>query len=160
MHTPVRSSLAFALGLWMMLWCVNPPIAALEGPVDGVLDRVNAFREHERLIPLTASDDLARVATAHAKDMARYGYLDHIDRAGKNPLERAQAAGLSGFALLAENIGVSDAPRSRVDAIFSAWLESPVHRANLTNPAFNTTGIGFATGRSGQTFIVQLFATY
>ncbi len=160
MEWPVRSSLGFAMGLWGMLSLALPPVAALAGPSEGVLDRVNAIRREAQLITLARSDELDAVAMAHARDMARHGYLDHVDRSGRNPLERAQAAGLSGFHLLAENIGMSDAQNERVDAILRAWLDSPVHRANLMQPAFNTTGIGYATGRSGQTFIVQLFATY
>jgi len=160
MSYPIRSTLAFAIGLWSMLALATPPVCALDGPQAGVFERTNAVRRADHLTELQYSEALAAVATAHAEDMARQGYLDHIDRSGGNPLTRARAAGISGFHLLAENIGVSDATQNRVDAIFDAWLKSPVHRDNLFHPAFNTTGIGFATGRSGQTFIVQLFATF
>ena len=160
MLLPVRSSIAFALGLWGMLSLVTPPVHALAGPQAGLFDRVNVVRRTDHLTPLRYSEELAAVATEHARDMAAGSYLDHIDRRGHSPLDRVQASGISGFHLLAENIGMSDAQSQRVDAILEAWMRSPIHRENLLNPAFNTTGIGFSTGRSGQTFIVQLFATF
>jgi uncharacterized protein YkwD len=71
-----------------------------------------------------------------------------------------QGAGIDGFALLAENIGASSVRGSRIESVVSHWLESPSHRENLMNPAFNATGVGVAAAADGTTIYVQLFATF
>jgi uncharacterized protein YkwD len=86
--------------------------------------------------------------------------VSHVNTAGQNPLERVRAAGIGGFRLLAENIGASDEGGDRLEAVVREWLRSPVHRENLLNPAFNTTGVAVVETPTGRTLYVQLFATY
>ena len=151
---------AFTLGLWTVLHVAEPPLHALVAPEERVLDRVNVVRRQHHLEALHSSPALTHVAKLHAEDMARHGFLDHVNREGLSPLDRVRAAGIGGFRLLAENIGASDASANRVPAIIEAWLQSPVHRGNLLNPAFNTTGVGVAHAPDGRTLIVQLYATF
>ena len=92
--------------------------------------------------------------------MARDGYLSHINPAGQNPLDRVHAAGITGFRLLAENIAATNKRGDRIAEIIDSWMNSPIHRENLLNPAFNTTGIAVVEGRDGTTIAVQLYATY
>ena len=74
--------------------------------------------------------------------------------------ERVRAAGIDGFRLLAENIGTTTMPGDRVTALIEGWMDSPIHRENILNPAFNTTGIAVVETSDGRTIAVQLFATY
>ena len=39
-------------------------------------------------------------------------------------------------------------------------MNSPVHRENLLNPAFNSTGLAVVDAPDGTTIAVQLYATY
>jgi uncharacterized protein YkwD len=151
---------AFLLGVGLAFSALTAPLEALVGPEAHVRQRVNEVRRTHHLQDLRGSPDLARVAGAHAEDMARHGYLAHVDLAGRNPLERTRAAGVEGFRLLAENIGASSVGGDRVEAVVAEWLRSPVHRENLLNPAFNHTGIGVAERPDGPTVYVQLFAAY
>jgi len=112
------------------------------------------------LNPLHGSTQLAAVARAHAEDMARRGYFAHESPEGKNALDRATGAGLSGFQLLAENIGGSNVGGDRLDAIVGEWMRSHDHRENLLNPAFNTAGVGIVDTADGRTLVVELYATY
>ena len=156
----LRAALSFGAGFAAVIWLATAPLEALAGPETELLQRVNQVRAEHKLIELAPSPDLARVARAHADDMARRGYLSHVNPEGANPLERAQAAGLAGFRLLAENIGATTVSGDRVQTIVGEWMRSHDHRENLLNPAFNTTGLAVVEAASGQTIIVELYATY
>jgi uncharacterized protein YkwD len=159
-QTALRAAFSFAIGFCAVVWLATAPLEALAGPESELMERVNAIRAEHKLIALAPSQDLARVARAHAEDMARRSYLSHVNPEGQNPLTRAQAAGLSGFRLLAENIGASSIAGDRVASIVSEWMRSRDHRENVLNPAFNTSGLAVVESASGQTIIVQLYATY
>lgn len=156
----VRAAGAFLVGLWLVLSLAADPLGARVSAESVLLDRVNVTRRSHRLIGFVASDALSRVARAHAEEMAREGYVSHVNPAGQNPLDRVTAAGVSGFRLLAENIGASSIHGDRVSAIFDGWLRSESHRENILNPAFNTSGVAVVEAPDGRTIIVQLFATF
>jgi uncharacterized protein YkwD len=156
----LRAALALLLGFGLVVSASAGTLETLAGSEAQAFDRINQVRRDHHLIQLKASPELARVARGHAEEMAREGYVSHVNTAGQNPLERARAAGVEGFRLLAENIGASDEGSDRLEAVVREWLRSPVHRENLLNPAFNTTGIAVVETPTGQTLYVQLFATY
>ena len=158
--TALRAAFSFGIAFCAVIWLATAPLEALAGPENELLERVNEVRSRHKLIALAPSQDLARVARAHAEDMARRSYLSHVNPEGENPLQRAQAAGLSGFRLFAENIGATSVGGDRVQIIVDEWMRSHDHRENVLNPAFNTSGVGVVEGGSGQTIIVELYATY
>ena len=160
MFSPIRSTLAFAFGVWFALHAMTSPLPAQVGPELDLMARVNRERAERHLGELAISKELGAIARAHARDMAEHGYLAHVDPSGRSPLDRVQQAGVSGFQLLAENIGASDVSGDRIESIVQAWLASPVHRENLLHPSFNTSGIGIERGPDGRTVAVQLFATF
>lgn len=155
-----RGVIAFVAALWACFTVAEKPLHALVGRESAIHDRVNLVRRQHELNPLRGSDELAAVARAHAEDMARSGYLSHVNPAGQNPLERVQSAGLSGFRLLAENIGATSKSGDRIEEIVRGWMASPIHRENLLNPAFNTSGVAIVETPDGTTIAVQLYATY
>ena len=159
---PVRSTAAFALALWSVLWfCGAPPVpAAAQDRASQLHQLVNQERQSRHLLPLAPSPELAAVARAHALELAQSGALSHINRARQSPLDRVRAAGISGFALLAENIGKTGVRADRLEAILTGWRNSTVHRENLLNPAFNTSGIAVVDAAGGETLVVQLYATF
>lgn len=150
---------AFVFGLMLMLIAAEGTLSAAVRTESQVLLQVNDVRADRHLSTLKSSTDLEAVARQHAVDMARSGYLDHINRSGQNPLDRVQNAGISGFRLLAENIGTTNETGDRITKIVQAWMTSPIHRENILNPAFNTTGIGIAQSKDGGIIVVQLFLT-
>ena len=156
----LRSALAFVGGLAVAFFVAEGPLWALVGLEARVHDRVNVVRREHHLLPLRGNEQLAAVARAHAADMARRGYRAHLSPEGDSALDRARDSGVLGFRLLAENIGWSNVPGDRVPAVIRAWLESPTHRENLLNPAFNSSGVGQAETADGQTIVVQLFASF
>jgi uncharacterized protein YkwD len=158
--TGVRAGLWFGVGFVAVIWLATAPLEAIAGPEAELFARVNQVRAEHQLIALKPSPQLAEVARAHAQDMARRGYLAHENPEGLNPLQRATGAGVSGFRLLAENIGASTVSGNRVEAIVTEWMRSHDHRENVLNPAFNTAGVGVVEAPGGQTIVVELYATY
>jgi uncharacterized protein YkwD len=158
--TSVRGVVGFCAAFTVVTWLGMAPFEALAGPEAELFARVNRVRAEHNLIPLRGSPELAQVARAHAEDMARRGYFAHESPEGQNALQRVTRAGVSGFRLLAENIGESSVGGDRLDAIVEAWLGSHDHRENLLNPAFNTAGVGVVEAPNGQTIVVELYATY
>ncbi|RWU22990.1 hypothetical protein DM813_12390 [Pseudomonas alkylphenolica] len=90
--------------------------------------------------PLAWNATLASTAEAHTRAMANQNFLDHVDRDGRTPGDRAELAGYAGQ-LTGENIAAGqDTPRKVVDG----WLASPGHCANLMNPQFSELGAAYA----------------
>jgi len=159
--------LAFLLGFWLALMlspftvriargdAAEAPYAQLESRF---YQEVNAERTAHHLIPLQRESALDAVARAHSADMAQRHYLSHVNPEGRNPLERIQAAGVSGFTLAAENAGQTSRAQP-VEEILQGWLASPVHRSNLHAPPFNRTGVGFARAADGTWYVTQLYVT-
>ena len=153
----MRAAAAFLVGFALPVLASESSLERLAGPARALHERVNEVRRERNLVPFVTDAAVARIAQAHADEMAAYGYVSHTDRAGRNPLERAQAAGLSGFRLLAENIGASSIRGDRVESVVEEWLRSPSHRENLLTPAFRASGIGVAERDDGTTIFVQLY---
>ncbi|MEE1867779.1 CAP domain-containing protein [Pseudomonas auratipiscis] len=114
-----------------------------------LLSMINSARSQQRQCgsqtfaasaPLAWNAVLAGVAETHTRAMANQNFLDHIDRDGGTPGDRAELAGYAGQ-LTGENIAAGqDTPRKVVDG----WLASPGHCANLMNPQFTELGAAYA----------------
>ena len=129
------------------LACTAPPPIELEIH----LAAVNAERAKAGRAALALSPELARVAQAHACDMARRGYFSHTSPDGRGMMERTRRAGLTGLCAVGENIaqGQSDVP-----TVVAGWMRSPGHRRNILDSDFVLVGFGRGPGPNW----VQLFA--
>jgi hypothetical protein len=124
---------------------VPPPPPPPPPPADkaaAVAKLVNQARSAQGLAPLAIDPVLMQAAQGHSANMAGANFYSHVSPDGKGPRERLTAAGVGNVAW-AENIaaGMSDP-----NAAFSAWMNSPPHRANTLNPAMTRLGAGFAEG--------------
>ncbi|TWD81879.1 uncharacterized protein YkwD [Kribbella amoyensis] len=108
-----------------------------------VLDLSNAARREQGCKPLRLDDSLVEAAGRHASDMVRRHYLDHDNPDGQDPGDRIRAAGFQGSSW-GENIAAGYDTARRV---FSAWMKSDGHRANILNCKFNRIGIGYDPGQ-------------
>ena len=96
---------------------------------------------------------LAKVATAHSKDMANHDFFSHESRNGTSPFQRMKRAGYH-YDRAGENIAAGfNTPAS----VVKAWLKSPGHCKNLMNRAYVELGVGFATGGTYGTYWTQDF---
>lgn len=146
----------------------------------------NRARRAARLRPLRWSEPEARLAQAHADDMAERGYFDHVNPQGDDATGRGARLGmvcqrlvgttlLSGFGENLYATGAFDAYRvvrqglrSRVEYDWKqpedlareavrAWLDSPGHRANLLNGQYRRRGVGVARDARHRLYIVDIF---
>ena len=106
---------------------------------------------------LTYDAALSRAAQAKANDMAANGYFAHVDPQGRQPWYWMKKAGYY-YTSAGENLAVNF---SDADTLNSAWMNSPLHKANIMSSKYSRIGIGIAHGTyqgKPATFVVQFFA--
>ncbi len=107
--------------------------------------------------PLRFSAKLQAAAAAHAADMARNNYFDHVGRDGKHVADRASNSGYN-WRRIGENIA---AGQTQAEAAMRNWLDSPEHCANVMSPDYTEMGSAFAVNNSSRAGIywVQVFGS-
>lgn len=121
-----------------------------------IVSLTNRDREQHSLSLLSTSPTLEAAAKLKAEDMASKGYFAHTSPEGRTPWYWFAQAGYQ-FIYAGENLAVN---YSESDAVQSAWLNSPTHRANIMNTNFTEMGVATATGiYNGRetTFVVEMF---
>lgn len=86
------------------------------------------------------------LARYHSERMAAAGTIWHT------PDLTSQ---VSGWKYLGENVGVGPT----VDALHTAFMNSPPHRANIIDPDFTEVAVGVAVDSSGQIYVTEIFFT-
>jgi uncharacterized protein YkwD len=128
-----------------------------------LLQQVNAYRQGAGLRPLAADPRLMQVAQAHANNMARqdkYGDTDtngHI-LDGHDVVYRVAQVGYR-WSSLGENVAYDFGYYDPAGQLMIQWWNSLEHRANILGTKYTVVGIGVATGASGRTYGVMVFAT-
>ncbi|MBU6323398.1 hypothetical protein KGQ55_01785 [Patescibacteria group bacterium] len=118
----------------------------------------NQDRATNDVPPVTENAALDKAAAAKAKDMAAKGYFSHVSPDGTTPWQWLSGAGYD-YSYAGENLAVNFSDSKDVE---TAWMNSPMHRANLLKPQYTEVGIGVADGTyqgKAATFVVQFFAT-
>lgn len=118
----------------------------------------NNSRVRNNLYPLAVNQLLVEAANKKAEDMANKGYFSHITPDGKAPWYWLDLVGYK-YSYAGENLAVNF---SESDQVLSAWMQSPLHKANIIKKEYTQIGIGTAQGiYQGQrvTFVVQFFAS-
>jgi len=104
-----------------------------------VLKLTNDFRQKNGLKALVIDQNLEKAADKHSQDMANLDFFSHTGKDDTQPWDRTDAAGYESKTV-GENIAVGyRTPQQVVDG----WINSPGHRANMLNPAYNEIGIGY-----------------
>jgi uncharacterized protein YkwD len=114
---------------------------------------------------LALDSELVGVAREKSDDMAAHNYLAHAAANGATTATIIMDKDSSFQGLLGENIAAQPFfPKYGVEIetfahrVVDTWLASPKHRENLTDPAYDRTGVGAAA--SGDTvYVTELFAT-
>ena len=148
---------------------VSPGVAA--GPPGGpeptspaeararLLARVNALRAAAGVSRVEPDPKLDAVAQAYADRMATQRFFAHVSPDGDALPDRLEAAGYA-YQTSGENLGMASGPI----AAHAALEESPGHRKNLLDPAFDRVGFGLARqardgGSGSEVLLVELLAT-
>ena len=103
----------------------------------------NQLRASSRVAPVYEYEPLTARARALSQSLAARGNLTHSN---------LRQLGV-GWSVAAENIGRSHS----VEDAFRMLQESPSHRANMLNGAYQYTGVGSARAKDGSVYVVQLF---
>jgi hypothetical protein len=118
-----------------------------------MLDLINAERSAAGLRPLVFDDNLQTSSEGHSQWMIASDSFSHQGVNGSTPTQRMESAGydFSGTWSSGENIAwVSRrAPEGDLDEVrlmHENLMNSPAHRDNILNPAFEEIGIGIEMG--------------
>ena len=116
----------------------------------------NEARRARGLSPLRRNRVLDRAARLQARNLARFGFFDHVDPWGRGPVERVRLydpARTIGFPI-GENIAQGYRTAS---AACRGWLRSPGHRANILAGGYTRIGAGVWRSSRGVPSYVQVF---
>ncbi|HVA59600.1 MAG TPA: CAP domain-containing protein [Mycobacteriales bacterium] len=97
---------------------------------------VNAARAHAGLPPLTVAGGTTEVARTWTGQLAAAGALSH----NPNLVDDLASHGSPNWTFAAENVGFG--PASSADTLFTAYMNSAPHRANILAPQARYLGVG------------------
>lgn len=123
-----------------------------------VLQLVNQHRASKGLVLLGFEPNLLNCAGWKALHMAGYDYMEHDDPAppvARTAWDRFAAFGLTG-GTLGENIAYG---YMKPDAVMTAWLSSPGHKANIESASYRSIGIGAGIKPGGVYAWCQCFSS-
>jgi uncharacterized protein YkwD len=135
----------------------SAPAASSTGEERRAFDLVNTERQRRGLRPLVWDGGLTRLARYHSQNMARGGYLNHIDREGLDLKGRAQALGLQGWRTLGENIAYNQGYSDPTGFAVERWMVSQKHRENAMNGEYTHAAVGIARASDGTYYFTQVF---
>jgi uncharacterized protein YkwD len=123
--------------------------AHADGDAGGaVLRQINAMRAANGCGPLAANPQLTASASRHARDMLDNGVQDHTGSDGSSLTQRVTDAGYTPYAQVGEIVYWTTDPASAPAAAVAWWMNSPDHRAIITDCAL--TDAGFSAVSNGQ----------
>ena len=115
---------------------------------------INDYRQSNDLPVFTWSDEIAKTARIHSKDMARgdvdfghEGFSDRMDHL------RHDLPGLTGCG---ENVLMTSDPREVARSAVTLWLHSAPHRKNIRGD-YNYSGIGVWENEQGVIYFTEIF---
>ncbi|MET3528508.1 CAP domain-containing protein [Phenylobacterium koreense] len=105
------------------------------------------------------SPELARVASAHAADLAERAYIGHLTPEGFGPSHRVAILARRMIGSASENIAFRETDRgSGAQDVLDIWRASPSHWSTLVDPSHACAGYGVVV-RGDRLFAVGLYAT-
>ena len=129
------------------MWATAPARADGGDQGGAVLNQINATRADNGCGPVAPNAQLTAAAARQANDMLVNGVVSHIGSDGSSVGQRATDAGYAPYAAVGEiiywSVGLGSAP----DAVVNGWMNSPGHRAIITD--CNLTDAGFSAVSSG-----------
>lgn len=130
-----------ATGAWLIAVAIRPP-EPLADPLPGLLTEINRARDRRGVAPVRLNDRLSRAAAAHAEDMIRRGYFDHVAPDGRTPGDRLEHAAYD-YIKYGENLAAGQgSPREAVEG----WDGSPGHARTMYDPDFDEVGLAYRLG--------------
>ncbi|HET9480010.1 MAG TPA: CAP domain-containing protein [Pyrinomonadaceae bacterium] len=122
-------------------------------------EQTNQVRAQNGLPSLEWDADICRMARSHSESMFRLNYFSHVTPDGLRLRDRARAAGVLSFRVLAENIAYNQGYEDPGAFAVERWMASPKHLANILSTEFRAMAIGTYVAPDGSVFLTQTFIT-
>jgi uncharacterized protein YkwD len=135
----------------------SPAASPATGDERRAFDLINAERQRRGLRTLAWDGGLTRLARYHSQNMARGGYLNHVDANGLDLKGRAQVLGLRGWSTLGENIAYNQGYNDPTGFAVERWMVSQKHRENALNGEYTHAAVGIARASDGTYYFTQVF---
>ncbi|WP_240620126.1 SafA/ExsA family spore coat assembly protein [Peribacillus acanthi] len=132
---------------------INIPMSTTQTVEQQVVNLVNQERAKVGLPALKSDWELARVAKYKSEDMRDKNYFDHNSPTYGTPFQMMKSFGIS-YSYAGENIA---AGQTTAQAVMTAWMNSPGHKANILSKNFTYIGVGYAKGGSYGHYWTQQF---
>lgn len=159
-YLPVFAALLFGIVLNGM---VNHSHRSVLGYATSISPRIllaetNGERSAHKQAALQLNNQLTQAAQAKANDMAKRNYWSHNTPDGQEPWVFVDNTGYA-YQAAGENLAYGFSTSNQV---VQAWMQSPEHRANMLNSAYQD--VGFATanipnyqGNGPETVVVAMY---
>ena len=133
------------------------PVAPADGKEKHLFDLINDERRARGHKPLAWDGELTRIARYHSENMAREGFLNHVDGDGLDLPARAELHGVRGWRALAENIAYNQGFDDPAAFAVERWMTSSKHRENILSGEFTHAGLGVSRAPDGRVYFTQVF---
>ncbi|HLC43901.1 MAG TPA: CAP domain-containing protein [Patescibacteria group bacterium] len=108
---------------------------------ENVIYLINSKRTYYGLEPLKIDQSLDSAAQAKTTDMINRDYFEHY-AFGLTPWDFMKKANYN-YLYAGENLAMNF---QTSEGMVNAWMNSPLHRANILNPDYNEMGLGIVKG--------------
>jgi len=149
-------------GLILALVIFITPGSTLVEPNDiekRAFEQTNAVRLRHGLPALSWDSDVCLMSRTHSESMARLNFFSHVTPNGRRLRDRARAAGILRYSVLAENIAYNQGYDDPGAFAVERWMSSPKHRDNILSKEFRAMAIGTYVGPDGSVYLTQTFIT-
>lgn len=121
---------------------LSPSSSALS--VKGIIYHTNIARQQNGNLPgLFENSLLNKDAQMKVDDMFAKQYFEHVSPLGVGPADLARDVGYE-YVVVGENLALGDF--SDDNAVVTAWMNSPGHRANILKPQYQEIGVAIGKG--------------
>jgi hypothetical protein len=108
-----------------------------------VMRLINEERTGRNMVGLKTDERLIAAASIKSNDMLEKNYFSHTDPSGQYVWPIVEAQGYKPYKALGENLAMDFRDAK---AMVTAWMNSPTHRSNILNEAFEEQGVSSAYG--------------
>lgn len=133
------------------------PYRSTTAAADPVLEQlvvrlIDQERRAAGLRPLVVSAGLRAVSRRYGRELFARGFLTHRSQDGRDPLDRALAAGIP-----LRRVGENLAYAADVRTAHANLMASPPHRRNILSRAYGRIGVGVLNAGRRGVIVVQVF---
>jgi uncharacterized protein YkwD len=132
------------------------PLYEVEQLEQQCLEQINRQREARGIPTLKLSQELLPLARYYSWRMAEEKFFAHKDPEGRTVKERVSEYGIR-WQILGENLAYSNGYVNPVAASMHGWMDSPGHRKNILDSAYNYTAIGVWISENGTVYFTEIF---